>query len=153
LARRVRWVGACGVLAVLLGVHALYFDYGDRYVHIGAGLVALAVSFRYPRAVTGGLAVWLLLIGGGWAVGRIMYPVPGSLKPGITRAQVHVSLGAPQHSLSSLKMASSIEGYAPPSPWRFPDDVPVEVFSRGHGAVWVFYDGQGRVLNYFSGGS
>jgi hypothetical protein len=152
LARRGRWVAGCGILAGLLILHAFYFDYGDRYLHAGFALIALAGTFLYPRVFTAALAGWLLLIGCAWAVAGVISPLPRTLKPGLPRAQVHTILGAPQHSLPSLKTVTDL-GYAPPSPWRFPDDVPVEVFPRGHRAIWVFYDAQGRVTNHFVGGS
>lgn len=154
IARRRMWFAVCVVLGASIVLHGLYNNYSGAYVHTGVAVAAvLAGVFRPTLGVAVGLA-WLLAS----LVGQAMIPdvsyFGADVRPGMPRSEIRGRLGAPEMVISSQpEMANLRVGYAKPSPWRYRQIGPVEVYVRGEWALWIFYSEAGFVVYSFIGGS
>lgn len=63
----------CVALAVVIAMHAAYFDAGDLYLHLTIAGGGVAVAFSRPRSAVILLGGWLVLVGVGWGI-RLAFP-------------------------------------------------------------------------------
>jgi len=152
--RQNTWFVFCVVLATIIVLHAFYYDYSDAYVHSAAAFVSVLAGLVRPKIGAACGAVWLLAA----VVGHAMIPdasrFGAQVRPGMSRSEVVNRLGAPEIVIGSpSEMANLRMGYSKPSPWRYRQVGPVEVYVRSEYALWIFYRENGQVAYYFIGGS
>jgi len=147
-----RVLRAAAMIAALFQLSwGFYFDWSDRFIHFGLGMVLAGIALRAPR-VSLSLSLGVLLVG--IVSSRLSASSLGKgVSPGQSWSSAKAVLGSATLEARNLSQATTeLDGYAEPSPWRYPGDVPVAVYVQGDAALWVFHDEQ-HVLARFEGGS
>lgn len=144
----------CLILAISIILNGLYNDYSDASVHTAGGIAVVLFGLFLPRLGASLGMVWVLAV----VLAQTFRPdaafFGATLRPGMSRSEIIERLGDPERVInSSREMTELSVGYGKPSPWRFPQAGPVELYVRGEWVLWVFYDSAGRMTYYFVGGT
>lgn len=152
LRKRAIWISCSLLLSFAIVLHGLYFDYGDRYIHLFLAVLLFALSFVIPRISVSILAIWLFLVSLCY-YGVIFYSSLERPLKGTPREEVLKKYGEPYISEDSLEEAvERMRGDASPSPLRFSKFEKVDVYLIKGESLWIFYQDD-SVIETFTGGS